>query len=229
MTIWTSNATEARWKSSSAAAKLIETLPYAEPTYVPWAGTNQPVTEEMKRQKALNDAANLGKGLYNLAKDVLPPLLKHTAIIGQAVEQLVISSGPIVAAAIAMFPVNPIGAAIMLIPVILQAIFTILPLIINAIMDIVPALIKAIIKFITQFMPDSVYAYDTLEAAEKAAAENQKAIKAGASAPYFVEPAVQNNTVNAPVIVNIYDGVNVVTQDANADRLVANLAALGGA
>ena len=57
---------------------------------------------------------------------------------------------------------------------VLKEVATILPLILNAILDIVPALIRAIVRFLTQFMPDSVYAYADMAAAEAAVNEQQE-------------------------------------------------------
>ncbi|URG17392.1 tape measure protein [Rhodococcus phage Mbo2] len=214
----------------NAAASFIEGLPDVEATYVPWAGTTQTVTDEMKRQKLANDAANLAKGTYQLFKDVAPSLLKHTAIIGGAVTTLVTQNAPIISAAIAMAPVNPIGAAIMMIPVILQGIFTLLPLIINAIVDIVPTLFGALLNFFNKFMPDSVYAYDSMEAAQDAVVKNETALKSGASAPSFVvpttNPVTQQNT-NETVTINVY-GLELpnVTSGADATTLVSNLKTL---
>lgn len=214
----------------NAAATFIEGLPDVEATYVPWAGTTQTVTDEMKRQKLANDAANLAKGTYQLFKDVTPTLLKHTALIGGALTTLVAQNGPIISAAIAMAPVNPIGAAIMMIPVIVQGIFTLLPLIVNAIVDIVPTLFGAIMNFFNKFMPDSVYAYDSMDAAANAVKDHESALKAGASAPSFVvpttNPVTQQNT-NETVTINVY-GLELpnVTSGADATTLVSNLKTL---
>lgn len=206
----------------NSVAKLVEGLPDAKPTYVSWAGTNQPVTEEMKRQKQFNDLVNLTKGAYQVTKTVLPPLLRHTAIIGTATEQILTQNSSAISAAIAMAPVNPVGAAIIAVPIILQAIFTLLPLILAAIIDIVPAMIKAVMKFLQQYMPDSVFAYDTYDLANQAAINNNAAIKSGASGPNF-NPPVQSNQTNSNVTINVY-GVNVEAKDANsADQFVTNL------
>lgn len=127
-----------------------------------------------------------------------------------------------------MFPTNPVGAAIMLIPVLLQAIFTILPMIIQAILDIVPAMIRSLYNLFTKFMPDSVYAYDSLEAAEKAATQNEDAIRQGASGPNFEKPVSQQYNSNAPVTIHVAS-VTVEAKDQNsADQFVSNLQVLAG-
>lgn len=211
----------------TAAADLIEKLPDVKATYVPWAGTNQTVTEEMKRQKQANDIANLAKGGYMFFKQVAPALLRATATIGTAVEKLIEQDASAWAQGISLLSMgNPMGALI-LIPIILKEIFTILPLVIQAIMDIVPALIQAIIMFITQFMPDSVYAYDTYDSANQAVQDNEGAIRQGASAPYFVPPAQNTQNQNPTTNVYVYE-VNVTADSPDsADQFVTNLQTLG--
>lgn len=212
----------------TALGGLIEKLPDVEPTYVKWAGTTQVETPAMKQEKFYNDISNMSKGVYTLVKDVTPLLLKHTAAIGTSIESWMVTSMPMITAAIAMFPVNPIGAALLAIPAILTGIFTILPQIIQAIVEIVPAMIKALIELVTRFMPDSVYAYESLEAAEKAAQQNREAILQGASAPYFEVPVVQQQNTNSPVTINVAS-VTVEAKDSDsADKFVSNLLTLAG-
>lgn len=208
-----------------AIAGLIEMLPEAKPEYVSWAGTNQEVTEEMKRKKTLNDVANIAKGMYNVTRNLAPPLIKHAFAIGGAIERLAIEDGAAWAQAIGMLSMgNPLGALI-LIPIILKEIFTLLPLILDAIMDIVPILIKSLIMFITQFMPDSVYAYDTYEAANEAATKHEDDIRKGASGPNYQTP-VQNVNQNETINIHVYQvDVNADSPDS-ADEFILNLQSL---
>lgn len=218
----------------NSLAKFIEGLPKAEASYVPWAGTNQVVTDEMAQEKKLNDIKNIGKGLYNATIKMTPILLKHTATIGTAIEQLVQQDAAAWATGIAALTSgNPMGALI-LVPVILKEILTVIPLIISAIMDIVPALIETFTMFFTQFMPDSVYAYDTYDAANEAANKNAMAIRQGASAPYFAIPSKGNSvqqSSNETVVYNTFTGDLVmpnVTNETGAKKLADNLNQLAG-
>lgn len=214
----------------NAAADLIGMLPDAEPTYMPWAGYDAVYTPEMRQREALNDIANVGKGAYQLFKDVAPTLLRHTATIGSAIAALIAQNAPIVTAAIAMFQVNPVGAAIMLIPVILQSIFTLVPLIINAIMDIVPTLFSAIKKFIQSFLPGAVPGYDDLAAAQDAVVKNEGAIKDNIANPDKWANESQTGTVRNTgsgdtTNINIYGDVTMpnVTNNDGASVFVDNL------
>lgn len=214
----------------NSLAGLIEGLPAASaPTYVDWAGTGANITEEMRQQKAANDAANFAKGTYTVVKDLAPILLKHTASIGGALTTIIAQDGAVWATALgAIMTGNPMGA-IIAIPTLLKNIFTMLPLIINAIVEIVPALIGAIIKFLSKFMPNSTFAYDTLDAANKAVTDNEAALKAGATAPNFVIP--KNTTIqgaapaNETVTINIHGGLIMpnVTKPEDASGLINNI------
>ena len=158
----------------NAVADLIDALPYAERN---WQADN-PVageTEAQRKQRiAANNLTNFSKGMYNVIKDVGPVALKHTAIIGTAAERLMKEDGPAWSAALtAIASNNPAGYAVAVL-LVLKEVATILPLILNAILDIVPALIRAIVRFLTQFMPDSVYAYADMAAAEAAVTEQQE-------------------------------------------------------
>ncbi|ADD80808.1 tape measure protein [Rhodococcus phage ReqiDocB7] len=213
--------------------ELLAKLPDAKADYVPWAGFDVEWTTGMRFQKFGNDVSNIGKGLYNVVKDVLPPLLKSTATIGSAIEKFAIEQGPVITAAIAMFPTNPVGAAIMAVPAILQAIFTILPMVISAIVEIVPTLIKSIMRFFSSFMPDSVFSYEDMAAAAEAVTKNEQAIKDGT---YLASRGVNQpgyaieNPANQNVNINIYGDLvmpNVKNGD-DADSFINNVTDLAG-
>ena len=158
----------------NAVADLLDVLPYAERD---WKADN-PVAGETDQQRkariAQNNLVNFTKGSWNVLKDVGGPMLRHTAIIGTAAEKLIKEDGPAWSAALAAIAQNnPAGYAVAVL-LVLKEVATILPLILNAILDIVPALIRAIVRFLTQFMPDSVYAYADMAAAEAAVNEQQE-------------------------------------------------------
>ena len=158
----------------NAVADLLDVLPYAERD---WKADN-PVAGETDQQRkariAQNNLVNFTKGSWNVLKDVGGPMLRHTAIIGTAAEKLMKEDGPAWSAALAAIAQNnPAGYAVAVL-LVLKEVATILPLILNAILDIVPALIRAIVRFLTQFMPDSVYAYADMAAAEAAVNEQQE-------------------------------------------------------
>ena len=217
----------------TAIGDLVSSIPDQEPTYVPWAGFDVVMTEEMKQQKALNDAANIAKGSFNILKNVGGALLKHTATIGVAVEQLIQQDAAAWAQGIGLLSMgNPMGALV-LIPVILKEIFTILPLVINAIMEIVPALLSGILDFFRRFMPDSVYSYDSYDAANAAVAQNEAAIKNGT---YLASMGVKQpgSTIESPTtnttVINVYGDLSMpnIKSGDDADTLVNNLTALSG-
>lgn len=212
----------------TAAAGVLEMLPLAEPTYVSWAGTNATVTEEMKREKQFNDLANIGKGIYNGIKTVGAPMLKHTAIIGTAVEQLITQDAAAWSAAMGAIAANNPAGYLAAAVLALKAIATILPLILNAIMDIVPAMIESIISFFTKFEPDSVYAYGSYDAANQAASENVSALRNGATAPSFTTTTVQQQQQSYNF--NIYGDVLMpnVTNETGAKNFVDDLLSLAG-
>lgn len=210
----------------NAAGDFLGTLPQASATYVPWAGTDTQMSGGMRVQKGFNDIANVGKGLYNVVLSVAPAILKSTATIGAGIAKLAADNGPLITAALAMLPVNPVGAAITLIPVLLQGIATILPAIIEAITQIVPALFSSILRFFEQFMPDSVYAHDSIEAAEKAAAARQEQYRA--TGTLYDGPTVQQDNSSQVTNMNVYVSMPNVTNGDDADLLVANLKSLAG-
>lgn len=189
----------------NALADLLDAMPYAERD---WAADN-PVAGETEKQRkariAQNNLTNFAKGGYNILKDVGPPLMRHTAIIGSAVEKLVTEDGPAWSAALAAIAANnPAGYAVAVM-LVLKEVATILPLILAAILDIVPALIRAIVRFLTQFMPDSVFAYADMAAAEAAVAEQQEggSIAQGQGQRYPTD-AVSTGSANAPVNLYMY-------------------------
>ena len=98
-------------------------------------------------------------------------------------------------------------------------------MILAAILDIVPALIKAIVRFLTQFMPDSVYAYADMAAAEAAVQEQQDSgqVAMGQGQRY---PVAQSTNVqgNAPVNIYVY-GVELpnITDGDDASEFVDQL------
>lgn len=208
----------------TALGEFIGNLPDLEPSYVSWAGTGATVTEEMKREKQQNDISNAAKGLYYGFKTVAPTLLKHTAIIGSAIEQLIEQDAAgWAAAATQMAAGNPVGflAAGILI---LKEIMVLLPLILNAIMEIGPAIIQSIIAWFTKFEPDAVYAYGSYEDANKAVNDNQTAIRNGATAPSF--ETVQQG--NSEVTFNIANLTVQADNQTTADSLIDNLLGLAG-
>lgn len=205
-------------------ADLVESLPDVEATYVPWAGFDVVETEEMKRQKAANDAANAAKGSYMVAKTVLPSILRSVSTIGSAIENLIQQDGAAWANAIALLSTgNPMGAVIM-IALVIKEIFTILPLILKAIMDIVPNLIKAIIKFLTDFAPDATYSYESIDAAAEAVGKNEADIKSGKYQQQW-----EGTTIDAPVnqstTMNFYGDIVLpnITSGDQAEEFSQNL------
>lgn len=189
----------------NAVADLIDALPYQERD---WAADNPVAGETEKERKARiaqNNMTNYTKGIFNVTKDVAPVVLRHTAIIGAAVEKLVQEDAAGWAAVTTMGgPQNPATWLIML-PLILKELATLLPLILAAILDIVPALIRAIVRFLTQFMPDSVYAYADMAAAEAAVTEQQGGgdVAMGQGQRYPTD-AMSTSSGNAPITMNMY-------------------------
>ena len=205
-------------------ADLIEMLPDAEATYVPWAGFDVVETEEMKRQKAANDAANAAKGSYMVAKTVLPGILRSVSTIGTAIENLIAQDGAAWTSAIALLSTgNPMGA-ILIIALAVKAIFTILPLILKAIVDIVPNLIKAIIKFMTDFAPDATYSYDTIDAAAEAVGKNEADIKSGVYQQQWEGTSI-DAPVNQSTTMNFYGDIVLpnITSGDQAEEFSENL------
>ncbi|AKJ71708.1 putative tape measure protein [Tsukamurella phage TIN2] len=207
-------------------ADLLEALPYAERN---WQADN-PVpgeTEKQRKQRiAANNLTNFAKGSYNVVKDVGPPVLRHTAIIGSAVEKLVYEDGEAWSAAFAAIAQNnPAGYAIAVLLGI-KTVATLAPLILAAIMDIVPALIRAIVRFLTQFMPDSVFAYADLAAAENAVLEQQEGgeVAQGQGRRYPTE-AMVSPSGNAPVNLFIYGDLEMpnVSDGSDANEFVDQL------
>lgn len=208
-----------------ALAGFLETIPYAERD---WAADN-PVPGESQTQRKMREAqnalVNFSKGSFNIIKDVGPTLLRHTGIIGSAVEKLIQEDGTAWTTAIGMIATGNVAGFAILIPLILKAVGTLLPLILSAILDIVPALIRAIVRFLTQFMPDSVYAYADMAAAEEAVRNQQDGgpVAMGQGQRY---PVAQSNNVqgNAPVNIYVY-GVELpnITDGDDASDFVNQL------
>lgn len=209
----------------TALGDFIGSLPDADPKYVSWAGTGITVTEDMKREKTMNDVANSAKGMYYAFKTIAPPVLKHTAIIGSAIEKLVQQDASGWAAATTfMASGNPAGYVIAGV-LILKEILTLLPLIINAIMDIGPAIIESLIAYFTKFEPDSVYSYGTYDAANQAVNDNLTAIQNGATAPSFETVQQGNQEVNFTIMGDV--NVNA-DSSTTAESFLDNLLGLAG-
>lgn len=213
----------------TAMAGLITMLPDAEPRYVSWAGTNATVTDEMKREKQMNDIANASRGLYYAFKTMAPPMLKHTAIIGTAIESLLQQDSAAWSSALAAIAQNNPAGYFVAVILVLKAILVMLPLIINAILDIGPAIVQSLIAYFTKFEPDAVYAYGSYEAANDAVIKNQTAIRNGATGPNFETTTVQQEQQNYNF--NFYGDVVVpnVTNESGVDKFVNNLLGLAGA
>lgn len=209
-----------------AVGSMIGKLPDQKPNYVAWAGYDVDLTSEMKKQQAMQQAANAAKGALQFAKETAPVILKHVAAIGGTLTTMAIESGGAWATAIgAIMTGNPMGALVAL-PVILKDIFTILPMIISAITEIVPQLIKSIIQFFNRFSPFSVPGYDTLDAAAKAVIDNEALIKDNIANPgNFDGTTAQQNGSNETVHINIYGDVTMpnVTNTSGAQGFVDNL------
>lgn len=189
----------------NAVADLLDALPYAERD---WQADN-PVAGETEQQRkariAQNNLVNYTKGSWNVLKDVGGPMLRHTAIIGTAAEKLIQEDGPAWSAALAAIAANnPAGYAVAVL-LVLKEVATILPLILNAILDIVPALIRAIVRFLTQFMPDSVYAYADMASAEAAVTEQQEGgSTAMGQGQRYPTDAVSSNSANENINLYMY-------------------------
>lgn len=217
----------------TVGASLLEMIPEQQPTY--WADVDTAGMTDIQIQqlKAQTEAANIGKGLLQFTKDVGPVILKSLAPMAGAIGSIASSMIPLVAAAGAMAATgNIVGAAILLIPTILTGILTMVPLIIDAITQIVPALIQAIIKFVTRFMPNQEFAYDTAEAAAEAAQKKnaaQQAAQAKQAAADAAAAANANVSGGGTVNVNIYGDVVMpnITGGDDADTFVTNLVTLG--
>lgn len=215
-----------------ALGGFLDTLPYAERD---WQADN-PVAGETKRQRWMrqsqNNLVNFGKGTFNILRDVGAPILKHTAIIGTAVEKLVAQDGAAWTAAIGMISAGNPAAIAMLVPLILKALATLLPLILNAILDIVPAIIRAIIRFLTKFMPDSVFAYADMASAEAAVKEQQGggATAQGQGQRYPTDAMRDKNKANSTVNLNVYGDLSFpnISNGDDAEDFIYNLKVLSG-
>lgn len=215
----------------NAFADLLDVLPYADRN---WDADN-PVAGETERERkmriAQNNMTNYTKGSWNVLKDVGGPMLRHTAIIGTAAEKLIKEDGPAWSAALAAIASNnPAGYAVAVL-LVLKEVATLLPLVIAAIMDIVPALIRAIVRFLTQFMPDSVFAYADMAAAEDAVREQQEggATAQGQGRRY---PSDAMRTSNGNENINLYMYGDLVmpnvSDGSDADDFVTQLKLLAG-
>ncbi|QSL99670.1 tape measure protein [Gordonia phage Austin] len=215
----------------NAFADLLDALPYADRN---WDADN-PVAGETERERkmriAQNNMTNYTKGAFNVLKDMGPVVMRHTAIIGTAAERLLKEDGPAWTAAMTMIATgNPGGYALATLLAV-KAVATLLPLVIAAIMDIVPALIRAIVRFLTQFMPDSVFAYADMAAAEDAVREQQEggATAQGQGRRY---PSDAMRTSNGNENINLYMYGDLVmpnvSDGSDADDFVTQLKLLAG-
>ncbi|AUE22142.1 tail length tape measure protein [Gordonia phage BirksAndSocks] len=226
-TITVEQPTFEQWAPTlNALADFFDTLPYAERD---WLADN-PVAGETEQQRkmrlAQNNLTNFAKGGYNVLRDVGPVMLRHTAIIGTAVERLVKEDGPAWSAALAAIASNnPAGYAVAVM-LVLKEVATLLPLILAAIMDIVPALIRAIVRFLTQFMPDSVFAYADMAAAEAAVTEQQAggAVAMGQGQRYPTD-AMSTTSGNESITLNMYGDLVMpnVSDGSDANDFVEQL------
>lgn len=210
----------------NAVADLLDAMPYAERNWDadnPVAGETE---QERKARIAQNNMTNYAKGLWNITKDVGPPLLRHTAIIGAAAERLIQEDGTAWSQAVALIASgNQLGWFI-LVPLILKTLAVMLPLILAAILDIVPALIRAIVRFLTQFMPDSVYAYADMASAEAAVQEqfDDGTVAQGQGRRYPTD-AMRTDDGNAPVNLYMYGDLVMpnVSDGSDANEFVDQL------
>ncbi|AVD99124.1 tape measure protein [Gordonia phage Adgers] len=226
-TITVEQPTFEQWAPTlNALADFFETLPYAERD---WQADN-PVAGETEQQRkmrlAQNNLTNFAKGGYNVLRDMGPVVMRHTAIIGTAVERLVKEDGPAWSAALAAIASNnPAGYAVAVM-LVLKEVATLLPLILAAIMDIVPALIRAIVRFLTQFMPDSVFAYADMAAAEAAVTEQQAggAVAMGQGQRYPTD-AMSTTSGNESITLNMYGDLVMpnVSDGSDANDFVEQL------
>ncbi|QRI45612.1 tape measure protein [Gordonia phage RoyalG] len=226
-TITVEQPTFEQWAPTlNALADFFDTLPYAERD---WQADN-PVAGETEQQRkmrlAQNNLTNFAKGGYNVLRDVGPVMMRHTAIIGTAVERLVKEDGPAWSAALAAIAANnPAGYAVAVM-LVLKEVATLLPLILAAIMDIVPALIRAIVRFLTQFMPDSVFAYADMAAAEAAVTEQQAggAVAMGQGQRYPTD-AMSTASGNESITLNMYGDLVMpnVSDGSDANDFVEQL------
>ncbi|UTN91185.1 tape measure protein [Gordonia phage PokyPuppy] len=226
-TITVEQPTFEQWAPTlNALADFFETLPYAERD---WQADN-PVAGETEQQRkmrlAQNNLTNFAKGGYNVLRDVGPVMMRHTAIIGTAVERLAKEDGPAWSAALAAIASNnPAGYAVAAL-LAFKTIATMLPLILAAIMDIVPALIRAIVRFLTQFMPDSVFAYADMAAAEAAVTEQQGGgeVAMGQGQRYPTD-AMSTSSGNESITLNMYGDLVMpnVSDGSDANDFVEQL------
>ncbi|QAY16413.1 tape measure protein [Gordonia phage Msay19] len=226
-TITVEQPTFEQWAPTlNALADFFDTLPYAERD---WLADN-PVAGETEQQRkmrlAQNNLTNFAKGGYNVLRDMGPVVMRHTAIIGTAVERLVKEDGPAWSAALAAIASNnPAGYAVAVM-LVLKEVATLLPLILAAIMDIVPALIRAIVRFLTQFMPDSVFAYADMAAAEAAVTEQQAggAVAMGQGQRYPTD-AMSTTSGNESITLNMYGDLVMpnVSDGSDANDFVEQL------
>ncbi|WIC40014.1 tape measure protein [Gordonia phage Dakiti] len=226
-TITVEQPTFEQWAPTlNALADFFDTLPYAERD---WQADN-PVAGETEQQRkariAQNNLTNFAKGGYNILRDVGPVMLRHTAIIGTAIERLAKEDGPAWSAALAAIAANnPAGYAVAAL-LAFKTIATMLPLILAAIMDIVPALIRAIVRFLTQFMPDSVFAYADMAAAEAAVTEQQAGgeVAMGQGQRYPTD-AMSTASGNESITLNMYGDLVMpnVSDGSDANDFVEQL------
>lgn len=82
------------------------------------------------------------RGLYYAFKTIAPPVLKHTAIIGTALESFMAQDSAAWSSALAAIAQNNPAGYFVAVILVLKSILVMLPLIIDVILDIGPAIIQ---------------------------------------------------------------------------------------
>lgn len=138
-----------------------------------------------KADGALTGIWNIGAELFNLAKNALPPIAKHTIGIGGKLLDFVAENADAVGAIGVAIATGNIAAVLPFIPKILGAALELLPMIIQAVQEIVPALIKGIMDFLGSLFDfgGRAYSYDSMDDAVRAVRENTEAIRNGTFVP----------------------------------------------
>lgn len=196
-----------------------------------WASYGSPAGFGRVVERGLAHLGNIGIATFNLTKNVLPSLLNHGVSIGKTVVDFAATNAPAVAALVgAVVTGNPL-AALPYLPQLLSLGLDLIPQIITAVQEIVPALIKGLFNLVQQFLfgGSNVYSYGTMEAAEKAIAQNIDAIRRGEFAPGSDVPSGSlsggagstNVTINGDVVL---PGIKT---GGDANKFVTNLKALG--
>ena len=152
----------------------------------PWMGyPGGPTTFMEKTDGALTGIWNVGAELFNLTKNVLPALVKHSVGIGSGILNFVAENADAVAAIGVALATGNVAAVLPFIPKILAASLELLPMIIQAIQEIVPALIKGIMDFVGSILDfgGRAYSYASMDDAVRAVRENAEAIRNGTFVP----------------------------------------------